>query len=61
MAQHGIAQYLPDAARDPRGVQMPGTEPDLAESMLVAPMIYEDRAIGVIVLSKLGLDRFAPA
>ena len=58
VASHGIAQYLPDAARDPRGVQMPGTEPDLAESMLVAPMIYEDRAIGVIVLSKLGLDRF---
>jgi diguanylate cyclase (GGDEF)-like protein len=28
--------------------------------MLVAPMIYEDRAIGVIVLSKMGLDRFAP-
>ena len=40
---------------------MPGTEPDLDESMLVAPMIYEDRAIGVIVLSKLGLDRFTPA
>ena len=38
---------------------MPGTKPDLAESMLVAPMVYEDRAIGVIVLSKLGLDRFA--
>jgi diguanylate cyclase (GGDEF)-like protein len=60
VAKFGIAQYLPDAARDPRGVQMPGTEPDLDESMLVAPMIYEDRAIGVIVLSKLGLDQFAP-
>ncbi len=60
VASHGIAQYLPDAACDPRGVQMPGTEPDLAESMLVAPMIYEDKAIGVIVLSKLGLDRFTP-
>ena len=39
---------------------MPGTETDLDESMLVAPMLYEDRTIGVIVLSKLGLDRFAP-
>ncbi len=58
VARSGVAQYLPDAARDPRAVQMPGTEPDLAESMLVAPMVYEDRAIGVIVLSKLGLDRF---
>ncbi len=60
VAQHGVAQYLPDAARDPRGKVMPGTEDDLDESMLVAPMLFEDRAIGVIVLSRLGLDRFAP-
>jgi diguanylate cyclase (GGDEF)-like protein/excisionase family DNA binding protein len=60
VAQHGIAQYLPDAAHDPRAVTMPGTEDGLDESMLVAPMIWEDRTIGVIVLSKMGLDRFAP-
>ena len=60
VAKHGVAQYLPDAARDPRGSQVPGTEEDLPESMLVAPMTYEDETIGVIVLSKLGLDRFAP-
>jgi len=60
VAQHGIAQYLPDAARDPRGVLMPGTEDGMDESMLVAPMIFEDRAVGVIVLSKTGLDCFAP-
>ncbi len=60
VAEHGVAQYLPDAARDPRGAQVPGTEADLPESMLVAPMIYEDETIGVIVLSRLGLDRFAP-
>jgi diguanylate cyclase (GGDEF)-like protein/excisionase family DNA binding protein len=60
VAQRGVAQYLPDAARDPRGKLMPGTEEDLDESMLVAPMLFEDRAIGVIVLSKMGLDRFAP-
>jgi diguanylate cyclase (GGDEF)-like protein len=61
VARHGEAQYLPDAARDTRGSTMPGTERDLDESMLVAPMLYEDRAVGVIVLSKLGLDRFRPA
>jgi len=59
VAQHGEAQYLPDGANDPRGSHMPGTEDDLAESLLVAPMIYEDQAIGVIVLAKLGLDRFS--
>jgi diguanylate cyclase (GGDEF)-like protein len=60
VAKFGVAQYLPNAALDPRGQLMPGTEEDLDESMLVAPMVYEDRAIGVIVLSKLGLDQFAP-
>ena len=60
VAEHGIAQYLPDAARDPRAAQVPGTEENLPESMLVAPMAYEGETIGVIVLSKLGLDRFTP-
>lgn len=60
VAQHGVAQYLPDAARDPRGSTMPDTESDLAESMLVAPMLYGNRTTGVIVLSKLGLGRFRP-
>jgi len=58
VASHGLAQYLPDAARDHRGSHVPGSEDDLDESMLVAPMLYEGRTIGVIVLSKLGLDRF---
>jgi diguanylate cyclase (GGDEF)-like protein len=58
VAEHGVAQYLPDAAADPRGQHMPGTEADLAESLLLAPMLYEDQTIGVIVLAKLGLDRF---
>lgn len=59
VAQHGVAQYLPDAVADPRGSHVPGTEEDLPESLLVAPMLYEDRAVGVIVLAKLGLDRFS--
>jgi len=58
VAQHGIAEYLPDASADPRAATIPGTEDDLDESMLLAPMRYDDRVIGVIVLSKLGLGRF---
>ena len=59
VAEHGVAQYLPDAMADPRGSHVPGTEEHLDESLLVAPMLYEDRVIGVIVLAKLGLDRFS--
>ena len=58
VAQHGRAEYLPNAVVDPRAATIPGTEDDLDESMLLAPMRYEDRVIGVIVLSKLGLDQF---
>ena len=59
VAAHGAAQYLPDAASDPRAETIPGTEDDLDESMLLAPMTFDDRVIGVLVLSKLGLDQFS--
>jgi diguanylate cyclase (GGDEF)-like protein len=59
VAQHGVAQYLPDAAGDPRAQVMAGTDPDLPESMLLAPMRFDDRVIGVIVLSKLGTHQFS--
>ena len=58
VAQNGIPQYLPDAAHDPRSQTIPGTEAELDESMLIAPMLYEDHVLGVIVLSKLGLNQF---
>jgi diguanylate cyclase (GGDEF)-like protein len=58
VAQNGVPQYLPDAAHDPRSQTIPGTEDDLDESMLIAPMLYEDQVLGVIVLSKLGLNQF---
>ena len=60
VAQHGVAEYLPNASADPRAETMPGTEDDLDESMLLAPMRYNEHVIGVIVLSRLGLDRFSP-
>jgi diguanylate cyclase (GGDEF)-like protein len=59
VAQHGVAQYVPDAMADPRGAHVPGTEEELAESLLVAPMLYEDEVVGVIVLAKLGIDQFS--
>jgi len=58
VAEHGVAVNLGDAANDPRASTIPGTEDDLDESMLLAPMSFDDRVLGVVVLSKLGLDQF---
>jgi diguanylate cyclase (GGDEF)-like protein/excisionase family DNA binding protein len=58
VALHKVAQSLPDADADPRTQTIPGTEDDLDESMLLAPMLYEDEVLGVLVLSKLGLHQF---
>jgi diguanylate cyclase (GGDEF)-like protein/excisionase family DNA binding protein len=59
VAQNKVAQYLPNAAKDPRANTIPGTEDDLDESMLLAPMVFEDEVLGVLVLSKLGLHQFS--
>jgi diguanylate cyclase (GGDEF)-like protein/excisionase family DNA binding protein len=58
VAEHHLPQNIPDAAHDPRALTIPGTEPDLDESMLLAPLVFEERVLGVIVLSKLGLRQF---
>ena len=57
VALHGIPLNVPDANADPRGVQIAGTDL-VAESMLVVPMRHDGSVVGVITLSKLGLDQF---
>jgi diguanylate cyclase (GGDEF)-like protein/excisionase family DNA binding protein len=59
VAANRIAQNLGNAAADPRASTIPGTQDDLDESMLLAPMVFDDQVLGVLVLSKLGLDRFS--
>jgi len=58
VATHRVAQYLPDAAADPRASTIAGTDDTIDESMLLAPMLFEDAVLGVLVLSKLGLNQF---
>lgn len=58
VAEHRVPENLPDAAHDPRAMTIPGTD-DLDESMLLAPLIFEDAVLGIIVLSKLGLRQFS--
>ena len=57
VAQHGEPLLINDANSDPRGSTIAGTD-DVDESMLVVPMRYDGVTVGVITLSKLGLDGF---
>ena len=57
VALHGEPILANDATIDPRGQTIEGTD-DIDESMLVVPMRYDGVTVGVITLSKLGLDGF---
>src|SRR5204862_3735166 len=57
VAGRGEPLLVNDANADPRGSTIPGTN-DVDESMLVVPMRYDGSVVGVITLSKLGLDQF---
>ena len=57
VAEHGAALLINDANADPRGQTIAGTD-DIDESMLVVPMRHDAATVGVITLSKLGLDGF---
>lgn len=59
VAVNRVAQNLGNAAADPRANTIPGTVADLDESMLLAPMLFDDEVLGVLVLSKLGLNQFS--
>ena len=59
VAQHGEAVLLDDAENDPRGEHVAGSD-FIDESMMIVPMKYDERVVGVISLSKLGLRQFTP-
>ena len=57
VAEHGEPLLINDANADPRGAD-DRRDDDIDESMLVVPMRYDGMTVGVITLSKLGLDGF---
>lgn len=57
VAETGRALLINDVLADQRGHTIDGTD-DIEESMLVVPMLYEERAVGVLALSKLGVNQF---
>jgi GAF domain-containing protein len=58
-AEDGRTLNVPDANACEFAVDVPGTD-DIDESILAVPMRFDNRTIGMIVLSKLGLDQFSP-
>jgi diguanylate cyclase (GGDEF)-like protein/excisionase family DNA binding protein len=58
VAETGEPLLINDALADQRGHTIEGTD-DIDESMLVVPMVYEGRAVGVLALSKLGVNQFS--
>jgi len=57
VAQHGEPLLVNDANADARGQTIVGTD-EVDESMLVVPMRYDGVTVGVITLSKLGINGF---
>jgi diguanylate cyclase (GGDEF)-like protein len=56
-AQLGESLLISDAARNEFAMRVPGTEM-IEESLVAVPLRYGKRVIGVIVISKLGLEQF---
>jgi K+-sensing histidine kinase KdpD len=54
----GEPLLVDDAEAHPQGVDVPGTQP-VDESMLVVPMRRDQRVLGVLALSKLGLRQYS--
>ncbi|HXY85461.1 MAG TPA: GAF domain-containing protein [Gaiellaceae bacterium] len=57
VAATGESLLLGDAKNYEHSKQLPGTDP-IDESVIAVPLTFGTRVIGVIVLSKLGLDQF---
>ncbi len=57
VAATGESLLIGDAANHPLGRQVPGTD-RIDESQIYVPLRFGTRVIGVIVLSKLGLNQF---
>src|SRR5437588_5750191 len=57
VAETGRSYYSPDSETDMHARHIPGT-PNIDESILAVPISYGEAVLGVVVLSKLGIDQF---
>ena len=59
VAQTGVPELVNHAERDPRAVQVPGTEVE-PESLICVPLVARGETFGVLTVSRLGGREFAP-
>jgi K+-sensing histidine kinase KdpD len=57
VAETRHSYYTPNANEDAYAATIAGTV-DIEESILAAPLVFDDRLIGTVVLSKVGIDQF---
>lgn len=60
IAVGGVPEIVRDVVADPRMQDIPGSG-DVPESMIVVPFRFEDQVVGVLELSRLGVDAFDPS
>ncbi len=54
LAARGEAEVVNDALRDPRALTIPGTEQELEERLMAAPLLTRDQVIGMMVVWRFG-------
>jgi diguanylate cyclase (GGDEF)-like protein len=57
VAASRVGEIVPDVRADMRGAKIPGTD-DVDESMIVVPLVYEDKVLGILQLIRLGVGAF---
>jgi signal transduction histidine kinase/CheY-like chemotaxis protein/HPt (histidine-containing phosphotransfer) domain-containing protein len=50
LARRGTAEVINDVAGDPRGVQIPGTQEEAEERLMVAPLLAREEVIGMMAV-----------
>lgn len=56
--QSGVPEIVGHAESDPRAIQIEGTPEDDSTSLVCVPFSVKDRPVGVITLSRYGVDQF---
>ncbi len=52
VAQHGVAEIINEAEKDPRGKQVPDT-PEETHALMCAPLVSRSQVVGVMALARL--------
>ncbi|MBL7190971.1 GAF domain-containing protein [bacterium] len=60
VAKIGVPELVSNTTKHPYAVTIPGTDDVFDESMILAPMIFENLVKGMITMSKVGLNQFTP-